>query len=218
MKHPLSLDSLYAFLADCGIKVRDGQKQQFSIYHRLITHWSQRQNLISRQDIDHIVERHFLPSLYLSSQLSDDSTASVIDVGSGAGFPGVVVKIVKPGLNITLLDSARKKVIFLKEVREQLKIGVTIVCERSERYQHIACGQYDLIVSRAVTGLLDLWQKTHKFLAKQGKIYVLKGGDLRNEIREVEKTGIKVNMFLPSSAWVNYSRFLEDKCIVMMES
>jgi 16S rRNA (guanine527-N7)-methyltransferase len=141
----------------------------------------------------------------------------VIDIGSGAGFPGVVLKIARPDLNISLLDSSRKKVIFLREVCEQLQIRCPVVCQRSEKYQQEAVGQFDLVISRAVGTLFDLWKVSCGLLKKGGMIYVLKGGDLRSEIEEAEKENIIIRKILPAPPWTKFSHYLENKFIVTME-
>lgn len=217
MKHPVRFEEFFDFLIVNQISVSDKQKEDFRDYRGLIKNWSKRQNLVSKSDVPHLIERHFLPSAFVASILPDTIDGKAIDVGTGAGFPGIILKIIRPELSLVLLDSSRKKVIFLQEVCERLKYDCQIICQRSEIYQVDASGKYRVIVSRAVSSLGKLWQWTSGMLEKGGSLYALKGGNCKAEIAEVKDKNVNVRVVSPGKNWIDFSPFLVDKCVVILE-
>ena len=217
MKHLNDLSRMFDFYETVSVPVNSVQREQFVLYHELLTRWARKQNLISRNDIPHIVDRHFVPSLFLVANLPGDTNGPVIDIGSGGGFPGVVLKIMRPDLSVTLLDSSRKKAIFLREVTESLGIDSPVICERSEVFQQTNNKVYGLAVSRAVARLEVLWEWVADMLLPGARYCVLKGGDCADEITEVKKKDIHVGMCLPDQKWLNYGDYMDSKFMVIME-
>jgi len=217
VKQSISWAQLYDFLATRNIHLTNQQKTQLQTYQDLILGWSGRQNLLSSKDVHHITERHILPSLYLGSLLGAYKNVKVLDIGSGAGFPGAVIKILRPDLHVTLIDSARKKYLFLSEINENLNLSSSIVCGRVERWLEETGQGFDLIVSRAVTTLEELWRWAEKSLRPDGAFYVLKGGDLNNEYSSIEILDVAATEIAPDRDWYDFSAFLEEKIVVKME-
>ena len=157
------------------------QEERFRMLEPFYREWNARINVISRKDMDGIYEHHVLHSLaiaaYWHREGLDLSGASVLDVGTGGGFPGIPLAILFPGIRFTLCDSIGKKTLVAREAASALGLAnVTVVNARAESLP--AC--YDFVVSRAVTTLENFypWVKD-KF---RGSIFYLKGGDVNAEI------------------------------------
>ena len=183
----------------------------------ILLHWSQKQNLISHDDTTYIVERHFLPSAFLVKYIYRQTNLEILDVGSGAGFPGVVVAILKPEINLTLIDSARKKHLFLTEICEVLGINAEIICERMDSFVPGTEKSFDYIISRAVTSLNNLWRWSGSLLVGKGKMIAIKGGNLDVELSDLDKSSVRVEILEPDQGWLQFSKNLINKKLVLME-
>lgn len=162
----------------------DIQIQQFSKLKELYTFWNSQINVISRNDIEHLYERHVLHSLGIAKVIQFDPVSKVIDVGTGGGFPGIPLSIIFPETKFYLIDSIGKKIKVVNAVIDELGIkNVTAQQIRSEQ----ALGQYDFIISRAVTELPTFMKMTEGKLAKRGRVIYLKGGDFTEELQNISK-------------------------------
>lgn len=217
MKQSISWDRLYHFLAGENLLMTDQQKSLLKDYSALIFEWSAKHNLLSSKDLYYITERHILPSLFLCSNINRNTRGRVLDIGSGAGFPGVVLKIIRPDLDVTLIDSARKKYLFLSEINENLNLSCHVVSGRVESWLDDSTGRFDLIVSRAVTTLEQLWRWAGGALEPNGAFYVLKGGDLEDERDRIKQVNVMVSEMAPDKSWCDFSAFLDGKIVVKME-
>ena len=176
-----------------GITLSDRQVAQFEDYASLLVEWNSFMNLTAITDFEEIVEKHFIDSLALS--LMDDvsretSGKSMIDVGTGAGFPGIPLKIVYPELEVTLLDSLNKRIKFLNEVITKLELkGITAIHGRAEEAarKHELREQFDLCVSRAVANLSTLNEYCLPFIKKGGKFISYKSGEVDEELDTATK-------------------------------
>lgn len=217
MKHRFDLEKLFSFFSLRQQPFSNSQKEKIKHFLLLLNDWSHRQNLISKGDMIHIVERHFFPSLFLYCSLPVKIDGSIIDIGSGAGFPGVLIKIMRPEQPITLLDSSRKKILFLEEVCDQLSLDCDIICERCEVYIHRAMGHYQLAVARAVASLDELWNWSKPLLTDKGALYALKGGNCDQEIAKVGGQNVPVRIHNPDKFWLKQSTYMQQKYIVILE-
>jgi 16S rRNA (guanine527-N7)-methyltransferase len=141
--------------------------------------WNQRMNLTSVRDERAIIVRHFLDSLSLVRYLP--KTASLVDIGSGAGFPGIPLKIAIPDLRVVLLEAARKKTYFHRRVIRSLGLlGIESVWGRSDRpeIREVLGGRFDLVVSRAVSSLDVFLQEGIHFVRPGGTIIAMGGSDV----------------------------------------
>lgn len=174
------------------------QVQQFQAYADLLAAWNQKMNLTAIVDSDGVQVKHFLDSLVGLPLITEEIRASLppaqalhcLDVGTGAGFPAVPLKIVWPSLKLTLLDGTGKKIRFLKQVVSTLALkNVELVQGRAEelgRHQHFR-GQFDLVTARAVAQLNTLVEYLLPFVRRDGLAVIYKGPHAAEEFLEAHK-------------------------------
>ncbi len=171
------------------IQLTDQQIQQFDLYRLLLQEWNERMNLTAITEDEAIERRHFLDSLSLYEGEYFDGKR-VIDIGTGAGFPALPIKIVSPGMRITLLDSLRKRIDFLDAVIHSLALEK---CDAvHERAEILACSKthrekYDTAMARAVAPLNVLVEYALPFLKVGGVFLALKSQQTDDEIQEAKK-------------------------------
>ncbi len=171
-------------------QITDQQKQQFGELGALYAHWNAQINVISRQDVENLYEKHVLHSLGIAKVVAFKPTTSVLDVGTGGGFPGVPLAILFPEVQFHLVDSIGKKIKVVQEVAAAL--GLQNVRAEQTRAEQLT-DEYEFIVSRAVTRLQPFYgwvenkiSKNHFHDLNNGILY-LKGGDLAQELSELKK-------------------------------
>lgn len=163
------------------------QLAQFGQLQELYTFWNAQINVVSRQDIENLYEKHILHSLGIAKVMDFKPGTEILDVGTGGGFPGIPLAILFPDCQFHLVDSIGKKIKVVTEVATAL--GLTNLTAQHERAENVA-NDYDFIVSRAVTRLKPFygWVKdkvTHnQFNELKNGILYLKGGDLEDELQE----------------------------------
>lgn len=197
-------------LQEFQIQLTSRQMDQFMTYYELLTEWNSVMNLTAITEFDEVLKKHFVDSLSLAKVYEGHFTGNVIDVGTGAGFPGIPLKIAFPSLKVTLLDSLNKRVRFLDAVIESLELRETeAVHGRAEDYARKKeyREKYDLCVSRAVANLSSLSEYCLPFVKKGGKFISYKSEKVSEEAKKAEKAieilGGKTigqsEFFLPSS-------------------
>lgn len=166
------------------------QIDQFAALFELYSEWNDKINVISRKDVENLYTNHVLHSLGIAKVQSFKPKASILDVGTGGGFPGIPLSILFPETRFHLVDSIGKKITVVKAVASALKLdNVHAEQARAETIK----GQYDFVVSRAVTRLKEFYGWIDKKLKKQSVhelhngILYLKGGDLVEELAELGK-------------------------------
>ncbi len=165
------------FVQDCenlGITLSEKQIKQFIRYYEMLVEWNQIMNLTAITEYDDVMKKHFIDSISLVKAYDVNSSAKVLDVGTGAGFPGLALKIAYPSLKVTLLDSLNKRIQFLDNVINELGLeGVTTVHGRAEDYAKPSKlrEKFDLCVSRAVANLSTLSEYCLPFV-KQGGLFI----------------------------------------------
>ena len=163
----------------------DIQLKQFAALKQLYTEWNEKINVISRKDINNFYEHHVLHSLVIATQFEFKKGAEIIDLGCGGGFPGVPLAIFFPETQFHLVDSINKKLKVANEIATA--IGLQNITTQHTRAEEIKNRKFDLVVSRAVAPLKDLWFWSKPLLKKGGSpngLICLKGGDLATEIFE----------------------------------
>lgn len=177
------------------------QMEQFYQYYEMLVEWNQVMNLTAITEMTEVVTKHFVDSLSLKKAVSDlgDKPRKIMDVGSGAGFPGIPLKIAFPQLEITLLDSLNKRIRFLDAVIEKLELKcIKAVHGRAEDYGRDGKyrEQYDLCVSRAVANLSTLSEYCLPFVKTGGYFIPYKSGKVEEELAAasgaVKKLGSEV--------------------------
>ena len=171
-------------------ELSDRQREQFTQLLPLYREWNAKINVISRKDIDNLYLNHVLHSLGIAKMTSFKAGADILDVGTGGGFPGIPLAILFPETRFHLVDSIGKKITVVKNVAEGIGLG-NIRAEQIRAEQ--VKGEYDFVVSRAVTRLKEFYGWIHRKVKKQsshtlynGLLY-LKGGDLAEELAELRK-------------------------------
>lgn len=172
-------------LASMGIELA-GEAQASLVAHlELISRWNKVYNLTAVRDVERMVVLHSLDSLSVLRHLGDART--IVDVGSGPGFPGIPLAIARPRLEVTLLDSSHKKCAFLEQAKAELGLAnVDVACERVERWRTER--RFELIVSRAFSDLADFIGQAQHLLAPGGRMIAMKGVYPFEEIARVPAT------------------------------
>ena len=166
------------------------QINQFDEYYEILVEWNKVMNLTGITEYQEVVEKHFLDSLSIVKVMDMDQVERVIDVGTGAGFPGIPLKIAFPKLDIVLLDSLNKRIRFLDHVIEELGLeGIRTIHGRAEDYARD--GKYrerfDLCVSRAVANLSSLSEYCLPYVKVGGRFVSYKSGDIEEEVNDASK-------------------------------
>ena len=181
----MSIDILSDGAREFGIELSPAQCEAFQVYLRELTEWNARFNLTTITEPDQVIVKHFLDSLSIVPVLRQSPTATLIDIGSGAGFPGLPLKVALPGLKVTLLDSTGKKVEFLKHLITELNLdGATALHARAEELAHDPAyrEKYDVAVARAVAELTTLLEYALPFVRVGGVFVAQKGVDIAEEL------------------------------------
>lgn len=172
-------------LLNLGIQIDERQREQFDRYYELLIEWNSVMNLTGITDYDEVNLKHFTDSLSIVKAADMEKVSTMIDIGTGAGFPGIPIKIVFPHIEITLLDSLNKRLKFLNEVIEQLDLrNVTTLHGRAEDYakKKEYRETFDLAVSRAVANLSTLSEYCLPFVKEGGSFISYKSGESDEEI------------------------------------
>lgn len=193
-------DSYLVNLCDMfHVKLSDGQVDQFNRYYELLVKKNEVMNLTAITDYHEVCLKHFADSISLSQYFDMSSVDSLIDVGTGAGFPGIPLKILFPNLNVTLLDSLNKRLLFLEDVIDELDLdNIKTVHSRAEeagRMKNLR-ENYDLCVSRAVANLSTLSEYCLPLVKVGGNFISYKAGEVEDEINSaihaINKLGGKI--------------------------
>lgn len=162
----------------------DKQKEQFAALEGLYQEWNAKINVISRKDTENIYERHVLHSLCIAKLIEFKSGSSVLDLGTGGGFPGIPMAILFPKTQFTLIDGTKKKIMVVKEVAEA--IGLKNVRPKHLRAEECT-ERFDFVITRAVAGADKLLNWSRRLIKKRQEhtlpngIIALKGGDIAKE-------------------------------------
>lgn len=173
-----------------GINLTERQIQQFGMYYELLIEWNKVMNLTGITEFDEVMLKHFVDSAAIAKKIELEEKKSLIDVGTGAGFPGIPLKIIYPHLDVVLLDSLNKRIKFLNEVVDKLGLfGVKTIHGRAEdaakrpEYRE----GFEIVVSRAVANLAVLSEYCLPFAKKCGYFISYKSGSVDEEVNGAKK-------------------------------
>lgn len=177
-------------LRKLGIVLTEKMKEQFDRYFELLVEWNRIMNLTGITDYNEVNEKHFLDSLAIVKVQDMEMISTVIDIGTGAGFPGIPLKIVYPHLKVTLLDSLNKRIKFLNCVIQELALeDISALHGRAEDFAKKGeyRERYDLCVSRAVANLATLSEYCLPYVKRNGLFVSYKSGEIEEELCKSEK-------------------------------
>lgn len=172
-----------------GFLLTDTQLSALDMYYYLLLSWNEKFNLTAITEEKEVIYKHFLDSAQILSTSWIEPKDKVLDIGSGAGFPGVVLKILKPDLKVSLLEATAKKVGFLREVIQKCNLQkIEAIHGRAEEFAALPAyrGQFDIVVSRAVAPLNILSELSLPFVKINGKFLPMKGIQYDEELRDAK--------------------------------
>ena len=181
----------YKELEKININLNDIQKEQLNIYYEYLVEYNSHTNVTSITNKEDVYLKHFYDSITLSKSTNFNEINTMLDIGCGAGFPGLVLKIVFPHLNLTLLDSNNKKTTFCNNLTDKLKLeNVNIINNRAEEYIKEKREYYDLVTARAVKDLSILNELAIPYVKVNGLFIAMKS-DVEEELNNSKK-GIEI--------------------------
>lgn len=188
MEHSTFNEELLEKASVLGVRFSVEQMEQFYKYMNLLIEWNEKMNLTAIIEPSEIILKHFIDSITILKDIKDGST--VVDVGTGAGFPGIPLSIMNPTLKITLVDSLNKRLIFLQEVIKELNLkNVELIHARAEEFGRNKKyrEKFDIATSRAVANLATLSEYLLPLVKINGQAISMKAGNASQEIEEAQK-------------------------------
>ena len=184
----IDIDQLKRECADFGVEIDSLAAERFNSYARILIEWNEKMNLTAITEPSAVVTRHFADSLTFLSVVRPQKNARLIDGGSGAGFPGLALKIARPDMDITLLDGTNKRITFLNAAANELGLQVNALHSRAEEaaVKPELREKYDFACARAVASLRNLSEYCLPFVKVGGAFIALKGPDWKEELAEAK--------------------------------
>ena len=201
-------EKLYNKAKEYGFELTDEMTEKFENYKDLLIEWNKVMNLTAITEEDEVILKHFIDSLVCTKYIKPNT--KIIDVGTGAGFPGLPIAIYMSNVNITLLDSLNKRINFLEEVKKRLNLkNVETIHARAEELAHDSKyrEKYDYVVSRAVANLATLSEFDLPYIKPNGIAVIMKGSNYKEEIENAKSALNKLN----SKIIKQEEYFLEDE-------
>ncbi|AIQ50084.1 16S rRNA methyltransferase [Paenibacillus sp. FSL R7-0273] len=180
-----------ALLQEKGIELAPRQLEQFELYYQELVSWNEKMNLTGITERDQVYTKHFYDSLSLAFYININEVNSLADIGSGAGFPGIPLKICFPHIKLTIVDSLSKRITFLQHICDTLGLsGVQLIHGRAEDIsrQFVHRDAYDVVTARAVARLSLLNEFCLPFTRKDGIFAAMKGNDPGEELAEAGRS------------------------------
>jgi len=177
-----------------GVELNEKQLSQFQKYYEMLIEWNEKINLTAITEFEEVLKKHFLDSISIGRLISQNEEVSILDIGTGAGFPGIPIKIAFPCVKVTLLDSLNKRVNFLNEVIKELSLeGISALHGRAEDFakKKEMREQFDFCVSRAVANLSSLTEFCLPYV-KVGGCFVSYKSEKAKEELETAQNAISI--------------------------
>ncbi len=206
-----------------GLHLKPRQLVQFHTYYQELVDWNKRINLTAITDYEDVQIKHFLDSLTVTLAWQQPITAAdlrLIDVGTGAGIPGIPIKILLPDIRLVLLESTAKKADFLHHIKNKLELdNVEIVVGRAEEVAHLSQyrERFDVVLSRAVATLPTLVELTLPFCAVGGVFIAQKKGDIHSEINRATEAIGALGGSLREVKRVDLAEFADERQLVIID-
>ena len=173
-------------LKELGINITEEQLEKLDKFYKMLIEWNEKINLTRITDEKDVYLKHFYDSLTIAKVVDLSTKKTLCDIGTGAGFPGVVLKIIYPNLKITLIDSLRKRVNYLNEIIKSLDLkDIVAIHSRGEDYKE----KFDVVTARAVANIENLVKYT-MHLTNENGIFVAMKGNIEEELNEKTKSKI----------------------------
>lgn len=180
-----------------GIDVSFEKLEKLDLFYKLLIEWNEKINLTTIVEEEAVYLKHFYDSLTLFRDIDLNNPIKICDVGSGAGFPGVVLKIFFPNIDITLIDSLNKRIIYLNDIIDKLELsGITAIHSRMEDFSKLHEEEFDFVTARAVSQLPILCEISVKTLKIGGSLVFMKANceeELVGIDRKIDKLGLKLS-------------------------
>jgi 16S rRNA (guanine527-N7)-methyltransferase len=206
-------------LHQLGLALSEQQYEQFLCYRRELLDWNSRMNLTAITDPEEVLQKHFLDSLSFLCAYNK-SNARLLDIGSGAGFPGLALKIARPDWSVTLLEATGKKVTFLQHMIETLQLeGVVAVQGRAEElaHQQVYRGAFDVVTARAVASISLLLEYASPFCRVGGHIILPKKGNLKEELAQGKRAAQQVGAIFKADVVVELPGLADGRHLFVWE-
>ena len=215
MKHKYNLNNLFAFLEKEEIPLSVDQKKKLEYYHDELVKYGQYHRIISHSDIGSIVERHFLSSFYFIMKIKGNLSKKdqVIDLGTGAGFPGLLLSIYFNKNRIILLDSVRKKTLFVGRIVKNLNLNALVINERIEAFSKQNNDVFRIVTARALANMDQLLTLAGPFLNGGAELHTMKGNDYLSELKSGHN-GINILADEIKNSWKNETYYLNTKMYI----
>lgn len=184
------------YLKEFGILITEEQLNDLEIYYKLLVEWNEKMNLTGIIEKEKVYLKHFYDSLTICKVIDLNNVNTLCDVGTGAGFPGMVLKILFPNVHITLVDSLQKRLTFLSEVKQTIGLkNLDIIHARAEEYSIENREKFDIVTARAVAPLNTLLEYTVPMIKKDGYFIPLKANvseELENSKNAMKQLSIEL--------------------------
>ena len=219
----LTMDRLHAGARKLGLQLSSDQLERFTVYYQELLAWNQRLNLTAITDYQEVQVKHFLDSLTVTlagPPALSQAEPRVIDVGTGAGIPGLPLKIVFPNIRLVLLDATAKKATFLHHLKHKLGLdGIDIVVGRAEEVAHMIQyrERFDIVLSRAVAPLPTLVELTLPFCTVGGRFIAQKKGAVDSEIKQASRAISLLGGNLREMHRINLEEFDDERWLVVID-
>lgn len=192
----MSQSDFIKYLEELNINITESQLEQLNTYYKMLVEWNEKMNLTGITEKNQVYLKHFYDSLTICKVIDMTKEGTLCDVGTGAGFPGMVLKIVFPNLKVTLVDSLNKRLNFLNEVIKTLKLeNIETIHDRVEEYAKKHREEYDIVTARAVSSLPVLMEYCTP-LVKVGKYFIPLKSNVEQELEESKNAINKLSISL----------------------